>query len=164
MTFFELSPNNHSSRVRFVARPNSGVMWLCTSRGDSMITTKIPQFLADIEERFGAAMISNDVDLISQCITDDWILITPEAGPVPRSRILDVVGSGRLTHSSMTKVATHAAVVGDMAWVTGRGQNTGTFNGLPIQADEYITDIYRRVDGTWLCMLTHLTPAHAEEP
>jgi len=56
-------------------------------------------------------------------------------------------------------VATHAAVVGDMAWVTGRGQNTGTFDGAPIQADEYITDIYRRENGQWRCMLTHLTPA-----
>jgi len=50
-------------------------------------------------------------------------------------------------------------VVGDMAWVTGRGQNTGTFDGAPIQADEYITDIYRRENGQWRCMLTHLTPA-----
>ena len=124
-----------------------------------MITTQIPQFLADLEERFNAAMISNDVGLIAECITDDWLLVTPEAGPVPRTRILDVIDSGRLTHSSMIKVATHAAVVGDMAWVTGRGQNTGTFNGAPIQADEYITDVYRRVGDTWLCMLTHLTPA-----
>ena len=123
-----------------------------------MITTQIPQFLLDLERRFNEAMVSNDVKRIAECITDDWVLVTPEAGPVPRARILDVVGSGRLTHSSMAKVATHAAVVGDMAWVTGRGQNTGTFSGAPIQADEYITDIYRRVGDTWLCMLTHLTP------
>lgn len=128
-----------------------------------MISTQIPGFLADLEERFGEAMISNDVDRIAECITDDWLLVTPEAGPVPRSRILDVVRSGRLTHSTMTKVATHAAVVGDMAWVTGRGQNTGTFNGQPIQADEYITDIYRREEDTWRCMLTHSTPVQSNE-
>ncbi|MBB1473065.1 nuclear transport factor 2 family protein [Luteimonas sp. MC1782] len=126
-----------------------------------MSTTQVPQFLIELEDRFNAAMVSNDVARIAACVTDDWILVTPEAGPVPRARILDVVASGRLTHASMTKVATHAAIVGDMAWVTGRGQNTGTFNGAPMQADEYITDIYRRVDGTWLCMLTHLTPVHA---
>jgi ketosteroid isomerase-like protein len=129
-----------------------------------MITTQIPQFLVDLEERFNAAMISNEVERIAECITDDWMLITPEAGPVPRARILDVVRSGRLTHSSMTKMATHAAVVGDMAWVTGRGQNTGTFNGAPIQADEYITDVYVRVGHTWLCMLTHLTPVRGNDP
>ena len=127
-----------------------------------MIRTEMPQFLAELEERFNRAMVSNDVDTISKCITDDWIVITPEAGPVPRSRILDVVGSGRLTHSSMSKTATHAAVIGDMAWVTGRGQNAGTFNGSPIEADEYITDIYRRVGDEWLCMLTHLTPVQKQ--
>ncbi len=126
-----------------------------------MITTQIPQFLADLEERFNAAMISNDVKRIAECITADWLLATPEAGPIPRARILEVIGSGRLTHSSMTKVATYAAVVGDMAWITGRGQNAGTFNGAPIQADEYITDIYRRIGDTWFCMLTHLTPIHS---
>lgn len=128
-----------------------------------MITTQIPQFLVELEERFNAAMISNDARRIGECITDDWLLVTPEAGPVPRSRILDVVSSGRLTHSSMTKRATHAAVLGDMAWITGRGQNHGTFNGAPMQADEYITDIYRRVGDTWLCMLTHLTPVYGDK-
>ncbi|UGB39028.1 nuclear transport factor 2 family protein [Frateuria soli] len=121
---------------------------------------EIPAFLIELEEAFNRAMISNDVEQISRCITDDWILVTPEAGPVSRSRILGVIGSGLLTHATMSKVATHACVAGDMAWVTGRGQNTGTFNGKPMTADEYITDIYRRVDGQWRCMLTHLTPAH----
>ena len=101
---------------------------------------------------------------LSRCITDDWILVTPEAGPVPRSRILDVIGSGLLSHATMTKVATHACVAGDIAWVTGRGQNTGTFDGKPMAADEYITDIYRKVDGTWRCMLTHLTPVGGLPP
>src|SRR5690606_13989097 len=124
----------------------------------TMSTTNIPSFLIQLEERFNRAMVSNDVEAIAKCITDDWILVTPEVGPVPRSRILDVIKSGRLTHSSMTKTATHAAVVGDMAWITGRGQNTATFDGTPIEADEYVTDIYRKVGDEWLCMLTHLTP------
>lgn len=124
-----------------------------------MITTEIPLFLVALEDRFNRAMVSNDSDAIATCITDDWILVTPEARPVPRLRILEVIRSGKLAHYTMSKTATHAAVVGDMAWVTGRGKNTGAFNGSPIEADEYVTDIYRRVGEEWLCMLTHLTPA-----
>lgn len=126
---------------------------------NAMMQTEIPAFLVELEDAFNKAMISNDVEQISRCVTDDWILVTPEAGPIPRSRILGVIGSGLLSHATMTKVPTHAHVTGDIAWVTGRGQNTGTFNGEPIEADEYITDIYRRVDGEWRCMLTHLTSA-----
>ena len=124
----------------------------------------IPPFLIELEEAFNQAMVSNDVEQIARFVTDDWILVTPEAGPIPRSRIMGVIASGVLTHATMTKVATHACVVGDMAWVTGRGQNTGTFNGAPMHADEYITDIYRKVDGQWRCTLTHLTPVAGMQP
>ena len=120
---------------------------------------EIPAFLVELEDAFNQAMISNDVEQIARFVTDDWILVTPEAGPIPGARVLGVIGSGMLTHATMTKVATHACVIGDVAWITGRGQNTGTFKGEPMAADEYITDIYRRVDGQWRCMLTHLTPA-----
>src|SRR5690606_7566573 len=123
-----------------------------------MSTRNIPAILLQHEERFKRARVSNVVEAVARCITDDWMLVTPESGPVPHSRILDVIKSGKLTHSSMTKTATHAAVVGDMAWITGRGQNTATFDGTPIEADEYVTDIYRKVGDEWLCMLTHLTP------
>jgi len=119
---------------------------------------ELPAFLVALEDAFNAAMISNDVDRIAQCVSDDWVLVTPEAGHVPRARIFDAIRSGRLTHATMTKKATHAAVAGDVAWITGRGQNTGTFQGAPLAADEYITDVYQRIDGTWRCVLTHLTP------
>ncbi|MDB5805717.1 MAG: hypothetical protein JWN73_3039, partial [Betaproteobacteria bacterium] len=39
-------------------------------------------------------------------------------------------------------------------------RNTGTFQGMPIRADEWITDVYRLENGQWRCVLTHLTPAH----
>jgi ketosteroid isomerase-like protein len=129
----------------------------------TMPSGEIPKFLLDLEDAFNKAMVSNDVEQISRCITEDWILVTPEAAPIPRSRILDVIASGLLTHATMTKVTTYACVVGDVAWITGRGQNTGTFKGVPIEADEYVTDIYRRVSGEWRCMLTHLTPVQGRQ-
>ncbi|MFT3711305.1 MAG: nuclear transport factor 2 family protein [Archangium sp.] len=118
----------------------------------------IPSWLVELEDAFNRAMVSNDVEQIARCVTDDWILVTPERGPVSRERIFDVIRNGQLTHATMTKTATHAQVSGDMAWITGRGQNTGTFLGAPMQADEFITDIYVRRDGVWRCAVTHLTP------
>src|SRR5688500_9115575 len=114
--------------------------------------------LARVEETFNRAMTSNDISLISACIADDWVLVTPEAGVVPRARILQVIKSGQLSHDTMTKDVARVKVYGDVAVVTARGRNTGSFNGRPISADEWITDVYRKVDGRWLCALTHLTP------
>ena len=114
--------------------------------------------LVQVEEAFGLAMISNDVSRIGGCIADDWVLVTPEVGVVSRARILQVIESGELSHDTMTKDVSRVRVYGDIAVVTGRGRNTGRFRGERISADEWITDVYQRVDGRWLCVLTHLTP------
>jgi ketosteroid isomerase-like protein len=114
--------------------------------------------LSRVEEEFNRAMVSNDVTRISACVTDDWVLVTPEAGIVPRSRILHAIGSGELSHDSMTKNVSRVRIYGDVAIVTARGHNTGQFRGQPISADEWVTDVYRKIDGGWVCVLTHLTP------
>jgi len=120
--------------------------------------------LAQVEEAFNLAMISNDVSRIAACIADDWVLVTPEMGVVSRERILHVIASGDLSHDTMTKDVSRVKVYGDIAVVTGRGRNTGCFKGQRISAEEWITDVYRRVDGRWLCVLTHLTPVASLEP
>jgi ketosteroid isomerase-like protein len=114
--------------------------------------------LALVEEHFNGAMVSNDISRISRCVADDWVLVTPEVGVVSRARILQVIESGELSHDTMTKDVGRVRVYGDVAVVTARGQNTGTFRGQRICADEWVTDVYRKVDGQWLCVLTHLTP------
>ena len=121
------------------------------------------QALVDAEAAFNRAMITNDAAKIRQCISADWVLVTPERGPVPGAAVLDAIASGTLVHNTMTKQSRVVRTLGDTGFVTGRGQNTGWFRGHPISADEWITDIYRRVDGRWLCELTHLTPAAAPD-
>jgi len=120
--------------------------------------------LAGVEEDFNRAMVSNDVLRISACMAEDWVLITPEAGVVPRSHILHVIENGDLSHDTMTKDTCRVKVYGDVAVVTARGRNTGHFRGQRISADEWVTDVYRKLDGRWLCVLTHLTPVAARQP
>ena len=84
--------------------------------------------------------------------------MTPEVGVVPRARLLHVIEAGELSHDTMTKEIVRVKVYGDIAVVTARGRNTGSFRGAPISADEWVTDVYRRIEGRWLCVLTHLTP------
>lgn len=119
------------------------------------------KLLREAEEAFNEAMVSNDVARIRACITDDWMLVTPERGPIGAEAVLAAISSGVLGHHTMAKQERLIRVGKDLAYVTGSGQNTGWFRSDPIEADEWITDIYRRVDGKWLCELTHLTPAYA---
>ena len=58
----------------------------------------------------------------------------------------------------MMKEISRVKIYGDVAIVTGRGQNTGTWQGQPLVADEWVTDVYVKEKNDWLCVLTHLTP------
>jgi ketosteroid isomerase-like protein len=111
-----------------------------------------------IVENFNAAVISNNVDNIKKCVTADWVLVDSQGGVVPQERFFNVLEQGLLSHSTMTKHILLVKVYENIALVTGRGQNTGTWQGEPLQADEWITDVYIKENDTWLCVLTHLTP------
>jgi hypothetical protein len=66
-------------------------------------------------------MVSNDVAAISGCITDDWVLVTPEAGVIARERVLHVIVCGDLRHDTMIKDVGRVKVYGD---VGGHGAGT----------------------------------------
>ena len=123
------------------------------------MSQEIIEELMRAEGRFNEAMVSNDTARIGECMAEEWALVTPETGIVPRERLMHAIASGLLRHDTMTKDVRRVEVYGDMAVVTGRGTNTGRFRGEPISADEWVTDVYRRVGGRWVCVLTHLTPA-----
>lgn len=111
-----------------------------------------------IEDNFNNAVVSNNVDEIKKCITEDWVLVDSHGGIIPQERFFNVLEQGLLSHSTMTKEVLRVKLYGDIAVVTGRGQNTGTWQGKPIKADEWVTDVYKRENDKWLCILTHLTP------
>ncbi|WP_261325243.1 nuclear transport factor 2 family protein [Rhizobium leguminosarum] len=59
--------------------------------------------LEQAERAFNAAMVSNDPTQIAACITQDWVPVTPERGPISAQAILSAIGSGVLSHDTMIK-------------------------------------------------------------
>lgn len=111
-----------------------------------------------IENNFNKAVISNNVEEIKDCITEDWVLIDSQGGIISQERFFSVLEQNLLSHSTMTKEILRVKVYDDIALVTSRGQNTGTWQGQPMEVDEWITDVYKMENEKWLCVLTHLTP------
>lgn len=111
-----------------------------------------------IENNFNEAVISNRIDEIKKCITEDWILVDSQGGIIAQERFFNVLEQGLLAHFTMTKEILRVKVNGEIALVTGRGQNTGTWQGQSFEADEWVTDVYKKVNENWRCVLTHLTP------
>lgn len=123
-----------------------------------MTEKELKQHFQKIEDNFNQAVTSNNVDEIKKCITKDWVLVNSQGGIIPQEVFFNVVEDGSLTHTTMTKEILRVKVYGEIALVTGRGQNTGTWQGNPLEADEWITDVYKKENEKWLCVLTHLTP------
>lgn len=111
-----------------------------------------------IEDDFNKAVISNKTDEIKKCVTEDWVLVDSQGGIIPQEGFFRVLEQGLLSHDTMTKQILRVKIYGDIALVTGRGQNTGSWQGQPLEADEWITDVYKKENDKWLCVLTHLTP------
>jgi|TARA_R110000868_G_scaffold143879_4_gene362598 ketosteroid isomerase-like protein len=111
-----------------------------------------------IEDNFNKAVISNSVDEIKKCITSDWVLVDSQGGIIPQERFFSVLEQGLLSHSAMTKEILRVKLYGDIALVTGRGQNTAIWQGESLASDEWITDVYKKENDCWFCVLTHLTP------
>ncbi len=114
-----------------------------------------------IDDEFNEAVISNKVEQIKKCVTRDWVLVDGMGGIIPQERFFDVLEQGLLSHQTMTKQVLRVKIYGEVALVTGRGQNTGVWQGQPMQADEWVTDVYIKENNGWLCVLTHLTPVKA---
>jgi ketosteroid isomerase-like protein len=107
---------------------------------------------------FDEALVGNDASLIAGFMTDDWIYVGPE-GPVVKADLIGWIASGRLAHHSMTAVTPERAVeVGDALLVTSRRVSTGLWEGESYTADEWISDIWVRGEGSWRLAFSQKSP------
>jgi len=123
-----------------------------------MTEQELKTYFQKIEDNFNKAVVSNDVEEIKKCISEDWVLVDAQGGIIPREKFFYVVAEGLLSHTSMTKELLRVKVYDNVAVITGRGKNTAIWQGKSIQADEWVTDIYKKEGNRWICVMTHLTP------
>ena len=110
-----------------------------------------------ISAAWDEALINNDAPLIAEFMTDDWVYVGP-TGPTAKADIIGWIASGRLAHHSMTVVGVDRVTrAGDAVLLTSRKASSGVWDGVPYTADEWITEVYVRTDGTWRCKLSQKT-------
>lgn len=113
--------------------------------------------------RWADAIVTNDVTKMERFTTGDWILID-RPGLITRDAFHQVVRSGQLRHNSMTHEVLGIDRHGPIAVIRTRGRNTGEFQGNPIKADEWTTNLLVEGADGWRCFLTQLTPATPTDP
>lgn len=108
-----------------------------------------------------AALIGNDASLIASFMTDDWVYVGP-TGATPKADIIGWIASGRLVHHSMTVAGgERVASAADTVVVTARKVSSGSWDGVPYTADEWISEVYVQTDGAWRCAFSQKTAALA---
>ncbi len=115
--------------------------------------------LKAVANAWAAAIVSNDAERIAAFMAEDWVIVS-DSGIETRERFLSLVKSGALTHTAMELLGDgRVRVYSDTAVFTGRVTNTAHHAGQQIEADEWTTDVFVRVQGRWLCVLSHITAA-----
>jgi uncharacterized protein (TIGR02246 family) len=109
-------------------------------------------------EAWARAIVANDARAIGTFMAPDWVIVAG-TGTMTREAFLQLVASGRLTHAAMRFDVQRVDIYGDTAVVTARGTNNGQFEGSPFESDEWVSDVFVRSDGAWLCIHSQLTPA-----
>ena len=120
------------------------------------------QELLKLTSEWAEAMISNDAKRIGSFMADDWVIVS-ERGIATKEHFLSFVESGALTHTTFDLVGEpRVKFYGDIAVLTARVTNTAFFSGQRLDADEFTTDVFYKVDRRWLCVHTHITPVDKE--
>jgi ketosteroid isomerase-like protein len=117
--------------------------------------------IREVSAAWDAALIRNEAPLIAGFMTDDWVYVGPN-GATPKADIIGWIASGHLVHHTMTVVGPERIVpAGDTALLTARKRSSGTWEGVPYTADEWISEVYVRAAGGWRCALSQKTAVEA---
>jgi ketosteroid isomerase-like protein len=109
-----------------------------------------------------AALVANDAAAIALSMSDDWVYVGP-TGPIPKADIIGWIATGRLVHHEMrTTEGPRVAAYGDTVIVTARKASAGISDGVSYAADEWISEVYVRTDGRWLCVLSQKCPVESQ--
>jgi ketosteroid isomerase-like protein len=106
-----------------------------------------------------AALVCNDAPLVADFMTEDWVYVGP-TGATSKADVVSWIESGRLVHHTMTVVGgERVALAADTVLLTARKASSGTWDGTPYKADEWITEVFVRTDNMWRCALSQKTVA-----
>ena len=113
--------------------------------------------LLRLEKEFEQAVISNDAAAVGQLLADDWIIVGPDGRIIDKSRFLEVIKTGALSHEKMESDDVRVRIYENTAIVTALTTSKGKFMGQEFTSLERATDIFVKQNDRWQCVFTQLT-------
>jgi ketosteroid isomerase-like protein len=113
--------------------------------------------LLRVIEEWDRAMVTNDAGAIGRYMSEDWTIVGPDGSVGGKARFLELVRSGALTHDVMESHDVDLRLYGDTGVAIARGISGGTYQGERFHLVERVSCVFVRDEGTWRCVLTHLS-------
>ena len=113
--------------------------------------------LLNLEKEFEEAVVSNDAAAVGRLLADDWIIVDPDGRIIDKSRFLEVIKSGALSHEKMESEDLRVRIYNNTAIVTALTASKGKFMGQEFASLERATDIFVKQNDRWQCVFTQLT-------
>jgi ketosteroid isomerase-like protein len=101
-----------------------------------------------LEKEFAQAIVRNDAEAVGGFL---------DGGAIDKSRFLEVIKSGALSHEAMDSDDIRVRVYGSTAIVTALTTTKGRFRGQEFTTQERATDVFVKESGRWQCVITQLT-------
>jgi hypothetical protein len=118
----------------------------------------------DAEDKFFQALLQSDGGALNGVLTPDFLLIDVMTGSeIPRSTLIDLVGSRQLRFESVKRIAARVRLYGTAAVVTGQTRMHGRFGEQPWSAHSRYTHVYVRIGEGWQLASAQGTPIAIEE-
>ena len=114
----------------------------------------------ELEDSFNSALTTKNANTIEPYLSEDWFMLEPSVGLISKESFMKAIHSGELSHSSMKKEVMHVKMHGDIAIVTSRGWNTGTYKNEMFNVEVWVTNIYKQKDNDWICIMTQESPVN----
>ena len=103
------------------------------------------------------AILRNNAYEIGSFLDEDWIVVDPDGGIIEKTRFLNVIKSGTLSHQAMNSEDIRVRVYGNTAVMTALTSSKAKYMNNEFSTRERTTDVFVKRDGKWRCVITHLT-------
>jgi hypothetical protein len=123
-----------------------------------MTESEIKSQFQMIEDSLNEAYEKNDTEKISKLLADDWSILEPSTGLSGKEQFLQAIKDGNLAHSTMKKEIVQVKAYNNFAIVITRGKNEGYYLAKSFNSEQWVTNIYKKVNQRWICLLTQEAP------
>ena len=109
-------------------------------------------------DRLRKAMLDNNVEILSELITDEYIGFGPAGERQDKKLSLEAYQPGVVMLDNYEVEGVEARVVGETGIITGKGYLAGRFAGSDFEDSLRFMDIYINREGGWQLYMSQVTP------